>query len=195
MTNFFNKEPEISWKKVLCPICNEPTGPKSECYKNIPKGMAHPHKRKIVSKNGIVPIYSFNCGFRQDNLWEATINYPVSKILLSKLANIGGVERIFATKTNTFQVSIGKLFDDNTIKQLINQSYRGMIKEWQTKELGSYEPYKYDIEYNGIILPNGQKFVSFIPEGKDAVSQSLIFADILKNIPASSGILANQLEK
>jgi hypothetical protein len=177
---FFATEPTINWEKIYCPVCGNPTGPTSTCYDEVPSNMPK-HKRKIVTReNGIMPIYSRGCVFRQDDYWAASINYPVSKPLLSRLSKIEGVEKILPAKAYTFHIAVGHTFDAATIRKKVNYVYKSFIKEMQSKELGTNE-YPQNIKnYTGIKFPNG-KVVSLENASKEMQS-------ILDNIPGTTGI-------
>ena len=159
MNRFFLKDPEIAWKKIYCPVCNEPTGPKSECYKNRPDDIPA-HKAKLVHKKlGVLPLYSYGCVYRQDNMWECTLNYPTSQPLIDRLSTIEGVEKISAVKKYVLTVSIGTLFDESIIKQRINERFKSFIKERQVEELNLMPKQESDnSKYEGITLPNGQSW-------------------------------------
>lgn len=178
---FFSKEPKIDWRKMFCPICGEPTGDKSKCYENAPNNLP-PHKRKLITGDGgIMPIYSKSCSFRQDNFWEASINYPVSKPLLSRLAVIEGIDKIIPVKPYSFNISVGKSFDELEVRKKVNVAYRTFIKEMQSRELGLME-YPPDMKkYAGITLPNGN-VVKLAGASKEMQS-------ILDNIPGATGIV------
>lgn len=178
---FFNKEPKIDWNKIHCPVCGEPTGDKSKCYENVPANLP-PNKRKLItSDGGIMPIYSKSCSFRQDNMWEASLNYPVSKPLVSRLASIEGIDKIVPTKPYSFNISIGKSFNELEVRKKVNITYRTFIKEMQSKELGLVE-YPHDMNtYAGITLPNGN-VVKLVGASKEMQS-------ILDNIPGTTGII------
>jgi hypothetical protein len=187
MSRFFKQDPQITWTKVLCPVCNQPTGPQSECYKNPPKNIPE-HKRKIKHISlGLLPIFSKNCVFRNDNMWQADINYPVSQVLLKKIKEISGIEKINPIKSYAFQISVGKLFDEKSVKQEVNIAYKILIKELGSIELGDSE-YVLTPDYIGIVFPNGKQFYSHA----ESIQQSMIISDLLEKIPKSSGIISNK---
>ena len=185
MNRFFLKDPEIAWKKIYCPVCNEPTGPKSECYKNRPDDIPA-HKAKLVHKKlGVLPLYSYGCVYRQDNMWECTLNYPTSQPLIDRLSTIEGVEKISAVKKYVLTVSIGTLFDESIIKQRINERFKSFIKERQVEELNLMPKQESDnSKYEGITLPNGQSW----KPGNLSETECYLLEDILKNIPNSKAI-------
>ena len=177
---FFNKEPTIEWDKVYCPICGNPSGPSSKCYEQAPANMPA-HKRKILSKHsGIIPIYSKACVFRQDNLWEGSINYPVSKPLINRLAKIEGIDKLVPTKPHSFHISISKSFNEAEVRRKVNTVYKAFINEMQSKELGDVEYPQNMEQYSGIRLPNGN-VVNLENASKEMQS-------ILDNIPGATGI-------
>lgn len=171
---FFSKEPEIRWTKVMCPVCNEPTGPSSECYKiktDVPKhqrSMSHPQL-------GILPVFSENCAFRQNNLWEADLNYPVSSDLLDVIDKVSGVDNVVATKAYTFQIAIGKLFDEKRVKKMVNVAYKEFIKKLQKIEGGLNGNEELKAKLVGIRLPNGVECL-LTEENKDSLE--IILADL-----------------
>lgn len=192
-TKFFDKDPIVSWQKVLCPVCSEPTGPKSKCYENPPKDMPE-HKRKLVSKtSGIMPIYSRSCAFRQNNLWSASINYPISDPLISRLRTIPGVDGIIPVKIHTFQVAIGDLFEEKNVKQCINAAFRAFIKEMNIIERnlsGENQDVKLKPQYKGIIFPNGNEWKPVGVTEDEAMRNSLLVENLLDFLPEAKGIFA-----
>lgn len=191
-SRYFVKEPEIRWNKVLCSICNEPTGSKSQCYKLAPKDLDN-FKKKVLHKTmGIVPIYAENCIFRKDNMWEATVNYPVSEDMLDKIGEVVGVERTFAVKTYTFQLGIGHLFDEVEVKKRVNIAFRAFIKELQVKELKLLEVEDTNRpSYIGVTFPNGQEFKFLESKNNDDIKQSNNITEIINHIENVSGIKPN----
>jgi hypothetical protein len=195
---FYVKDPEILWKKIFCPICGEPTGEKSRCYENPPEDIPASKRKLVHKKMGILPIYSKSCIYRQDNLWEAHLNYPASAILIKKLKQIRGIERIVAVKSHALQVSIGTLFNELEVKQQINTLYKTFFKELQAIESNLYGSH-IDCEnsklYTGILLPNGTEWKQISTASKEeAEKQSGIIENLLENLPESKGILSNKLE-
>lgn len=187
---FFNKNPEIFWSKVLCPMCGQPSGPESECYKNPPANIP-PHKRKIIHNNlGVLPIYSTDCVFRQDNLWQATINYPFSEPLCKTLSQIDGLEKIYPIKQYTFQVSIARMFNAKDVKREINSAYRNFIKEMEVIEINSIKDEEAKPQYVGIQFPNGQEFKIDSASADEIFKQSQIIENIIDMIPGTKGILS-----
>jgi len=186
---FFVDEPTLAWTKVLCPICGEPTGPKSLCYKNPPENLPA-NKRKLLSKQVIMPIYSYNCVYRQDNVWEANTNYPVSNPLLRTLKNIKGVERIIPVKTHVFHLIIGKLFDEKIVKQEINLAYRTFIKELQALEssLSKDSDILDRVKYCGLVFPNGKTWKAGKLKSDEVSDQNRILTKILASMPDVKGI-------
>jgi hypothetical protein len=179
---FFKDDPVISWTKVFCPICSAPSGSKSECYKNPPK-----NQPKIISQNGLpLPLYSTNCAFRSDNLWEIDVNYPVSEILLDKINDIQGIDRAFPTKKYTFQIVIAKNFEEKVVKNRVNEVFKTFIKEMQARE-SSMIPTNQEKKYGGIKFPNGEVYLVDSSEDEDSLIDFL-----LKEFPRASGILRDQ---
>jgi len=153
---FFKSDPAIIWKKVMCPLCHEPTGPKSECYK-LPPARAIPQYKRHVVQNGVVlPVFSKNCAWRNNNLWDAQLNYPVSEPLIKHLSDIVGINRILAIGPYEFRVSIALLFDEDIVKKDINIKYKTFIKMLQSKEIvNQQENPQCNNDIIGVILPNG----------------------------------------
>jgi hypothetical protein len=193
----FNKDPLITWSKVYCVICNQPTGPKSECYRLIDDEKNPPHKRSLNHPDmGIIPVFSQNCLFRQENLWKADINYPFSRSLLDRIKFINGIDRVVPLKKYTFQISIASHFDETKIKSEINMVYRTFIKEMQSLEL-SMEVDKNE-ELNkliGIEFPNGSTIHIDDTNNNDSiVKQQIIFQNILDEIPNTKPVFLDEGE-
>ncbi len=165
-TPFFSKDPAIKWTKVLCPICGQPTGEASECYNDGPD--LPEYKKKLVHKNlGALPIFSPSCVFRQNNLWECSVNYPVSSLLVSQIQDVAGVERCVATKKYTFQIVIGKTFEESEVKRLVNIVFKTFIKEMQSIEASRFSVEK-NTQISGISFPNGILYLD--ESGKEGCS-------------------------
>jgi hypothetical protein len=163
-------EPQISWDKILCPVCGEPTGNKSRCEEievNKPKKVAHP----IM---GTLPVLSSNCVFKQDNLWSVSINYPVSAPLIETLSKISGVEKIVPVKSYTMHLVIGKLFDEKEVQRNINIKFRTLIKELI---VSSQSAVRKETATYFIIMPNGSKYGPVSEEIKCEISSH--FQDVV----------------
>lgn len=192
MSKFFTEDPRLIWTRGTCPVCNNPTGPESKCYELPPAQKLKLHQRNIVHpKAGILPVFTQNCAFREEETWKAEINYPFSEPLLNRLSLIVGVERIFPLKPYSFQVSIGRLFDSEEVRKEVVHEYKAFIKEMQAKELEL--DYEYEIPaLIGVTFPNGEKYE--IPEnltGEELTAQLNYVKNILETIPDSSGIYRN----
>lgn len=160
---FFNKDPTIIWTKYLCPLCHEPTGSDSQCY-NMDISQSIPPYAKNMAAMGIgnspLPIFGINCVFRQENLWDADINYPVSLPLVNKLSIIQGVNKITPIKPYSFRVSIARAFNEIDVKRSINLSYKTFIKEMSVSELELIIPKGESLcNILGIEFPNGGKYI------------------------------------
>lgn len=183
MKQFFDKEPTITWSKIYCPICDNPTGKASKCYELKDKA-----QKKLFDKMmGPVSIYSPSCIYRQDNAWKATINYPFSNPLYDRLFAIPGIEKLIAIKPYTMQVSIGDEFNEEDVKKSINIAYRAFIKEMHTLEVAALKKDipNVDKTWNGIVFPNGE---TFTVDKKDP-KQSLIVDTLLEKLPETEGII------
>lgn len=147
---FFDKDPEISWQKISCPFCGEPTGPSSECH------MIDDERKMTTHKTlGILPIFSLNCYFKNTNAWRADINYPVSGGLIKILSSIEGIDNVNPVGPYAFEIAIAKLFSEHDIKLEVNRSYRNFIKTMHVYELNKFNITK-DKEFNYVKLPNGK---------------------------------------
>jgi hypothetical protein len=193
---FFDREPELLWSKVMCPICHQPTGPKSECY-NLDAAQTLPeYKKNITGKGtGILPIMSDNCTFRQNNLWKAEINYPVSRPLVQELAKVSGVDAVVPLPQTKycFHVSVAKLFDEKTVKQEITRRYRQFIKEMSLQEGPTHEPSQ--THTVGVRFPNGKEFVCNSSLSSEEKEKQLVWIHILlEGIEGTSPISEKETE-
>ncbi len=136
MKRFFDKDPEILWTKVLCPICGEPTGPYSRCFEIDPAEQKTVVSAKGKNKDKVIPLglYNENCHFRTNNLWVLELNYPISEPIRHILDSTDGVENIMPLKAYAVQISIGSLFDEKIVKNDINQRINTLIKSCQARE-------------------------------------------------------------
>ena len=180
-SKFFAKDPIIDWRGFLCPICGEKTGPKSQCEKKAPPDMPE-HKRKILTQEGVLPIYSPACIYKKSNMWEANLNYPVSQPLADRICQIEGIEKFIPVHSYKFTISIGSCFKEDEVKKSITQVYKTFIKEMQVLE-GRLDDRPIEDKSNlvGIKLPNG-KVVRFGDLSK---------ADLLKQRDIVSYILGH----
>ena len=191
MARFFSKDPALQWEKVMCVICGQPSGPESRCYENVPEKIPI-HKRKIVTGDGIIlPIYSPNCAYREDNLWQGIANYPISEPMIARFKQIEGVERIFPIKAYTFRISVGKLFDQKNVMRAVTLAYNAFIKECQALEINKENgnDLKEIPKYLGIKMPNGQEFKTLAESTAEAVEQSNVIGSLLRDIPAAQPIV------
>ena len=191
---FFKADPSIRWTKTLCPICGSVTGNKSECYNLLSEDDNPKHRRTLNHPQlGLLPLFSENCVFRQENQWQAEINYPVSNLLLTQIKQIKGLERVYPLKTYTFQVSIGNLFDEKIVKSEINAVFKAFIKEMQVDESQLFVETNNDPMIIGVILPNGKETRVVNDSLEDKRQQSLIFQNILDEFPDAKPIFETKI--
>lgn len=169
---FFNKDPEISWTKVLCPICKEPTGPKSKC-----ETITDPKKEKTVKHKtmGILPIYSIDCVFKQNNMWQADLNYPASSPLLKRLSAVEGTEKVLPIGNYNIQFTFGRLFNEEQIKRNINLEYKTFIKEIAVSE-AKLLPIENKFESKVIVFRNGKEYKT------STEKENIIVEEIVDNL-------------
>lgn len=189
----FSQDPTILWTKIACPMCGEPTGKQSRCFESPIAQKLEAYQCRIDHpKLGIIPVFSQGCAFRNENLWQAELNYPVSEALLLEFKKISGVERISVTKSYTFQVSIASCFEERKIKSDISTAYKSFIKSLSVDWTNLHTVTKTD-NLIGVEFPNGHKFL--IDENSDVSSQLNVLDTILKEIPGSLPISQKKLEK
>jgi len=123
-------DPEIQFSKIFCPVCGEPTGPKSTCHLSEEAQKTPASSKRVTdTRNGnMLSILSLHCFFRKKNMWEANTNNPVSVALLEELQRIPGINALSPTATYTFQFEVGPLFDELMVKRAITATYRHFIK-------------------------------------------------------------------
>ena len=146
----WNRPPELKWTKQLCPICREPTGPDSQCYKkqveeitesdfnqdlgSISQNNLQTHKT-IEYGGHLTPIFSEQCVFRRFNTFLIEFNYPLSKLLAIAISNCEGVEQ-FAIETKYRGVlTIGNQFEQKEVKAEVSRIYKEYIFEYRDKAL------------------------------------------------------------
>lgn len=136
MKRFFEKDPEILWTKVLCPVCGEPTGPYSRCFEIDPAEQKSVVSAKGRNKDKVVPLGLYNeaCHFRSNNLWVLELNYPISPPIVAILESTDGIENIMPIKAYSIQISIGSLFDERIVKGDVTQRINNLLKSCQARE-------------------------------------------------------------
>lgn len=155
--NNSKKPVEILWEKVFCPLCNEPTGKKSQCQ-NKAEARELPAKEKFVSINkSLHPVYGLNCVFRENNDWKLTLNHPFSTILVQEIEKIGGVEDLTYITKYKFKITIGSLFDEAEVKKNIAMTIRALFKQVEVMEANLNV--KQEDRIIGISLPNGSTYM------------------------------------
>lgn len=105
---------------------------------------------------GNLPIFSVNCAFREDNLWRADTNIPISQPLIDILSKIPGIEKIYAYKTYSFFISVATLFNEMEVKQNVNVTYKTFFKALKV-EISPEE--KSVLDGRKLVMPNGQVFI------------------------------------
>lgn len=169
MLKKFDKDVIITWSKVLCTICGEPTGKKSKCY-NLPQAKEIEDSKKLVSfgKSGLLPIYRTNCAFRENNLWQVSLNYPVSLLLLDDLLEVEGITEASAIDKYKARIIIADDFDEQDVKKMAGITIRGFFKELHAFETEMSD----DVEnIQGIEFPNGNRFVVGGSEDEKSIEQ------------------------
>lgn len=173
MSKHYEKEPEITFQRIMCPFCGEASGPESQCYNIEGK------QKSVQQGKSILPIYSESCYFRQNYSWKATINYVVSEAIIKNLGDIEGIEQISAISKYTFTFAVNPLFDQIVIKTKIVDRFRNFIKERQAIEKDNINDNK--LCRISIIMPNGQKY-NFQGTEDQCFLQRNIFNDIAEKI-------------
>lgn len=155
MINFFSKDPVIMWQPVRCPVCNQPTGPSSRCFELEPGRSIPEYQKKLSSSEMILPlpIFSENCTFRQREVWEFNINYPLSIPLFEKIYNVEGAELVEVTGPYSGRLTVAKMFKSESIRREISSIFKTFIKSMQTLE----EKLDTNKKIIGIKMPNGQE--------------------------------------
>ena len=124
-------------EKALCPICGKETGRSSDCY-NI-ESDSHtinqdPISSKTIELNGtMLPIFSRQCYFRENNEFIAYSNYPISFPLITELSSISGIEQIIIKSTYKFRFTIGDQFDEHSVINSLKDGFFSIIKQAKEK--------------------------------------------------------------
>lgn len=160
---FFDKDPKVEWKKIRCPVCGEPTGEKSKCYEIEEENIK---QVKSPVSAAILPVYSIDCYFRKNNLWEVNFNYPINIILMEKIKHVEGIEHILIQSNYSLQLSFAKLYNENEIKKNVNIHFITHIKEMSAIEIDTGDHQNDEPDIKGIIFPNGTKFIPVTNEEK-----------------------------
>lgn len=164
---FFKVDPSISFEKIFCPLCQSPTGPKSDCYK-IESDM-----KMIQNKQTMLPVFSENCFFRQTNLWKIHVNYPISEPLFLRFEKCNGVCKLELIDQYSLNLGIGKLFDETEVKSNLAMTFKTFIKEMQALEGSMLD----NIQISDEELP-----VGIIINGKKILAQNREEAENCKEI-------------
>jgi len=162
------KDPEITWEKVLCPRCGEPTGPSSKC-----ETLKSRDKEKVLHHPtmGILPVFGPNCVFKNENMWKVHTNFPVSLALIDEITQkVDGIQTIIPLKSYTFQIVVAHLFSERDVQRNVNIVYRAFIKSLQVK-FASPDSLS-ESRYYLVNFPNGAQ-VDNVPE---AVQRELVSA-------------------
>lgn len=169
----FGADPRIEFFAVMCPMCHNPTGPTSECYKEAPEELPV-HGRHVNTADGIpVPIYSHDCGFRRETQIRAVMNYPVSDDLCQRLMRIPGISGIRWIDKYTVIARIAAMFVIPDIKFAIAGTFRAWGKEQQARELDRIGAQYVPNEPIGIQLPNGLVHASGTPVAYKQIAYDL----------------------
>lgn len=151
----FGGDPIIKWDRVLCPACDEPTGPCSECY-NI-KQDKNVKKYLMTPMGGLQSIFSQSCPYRKKILWSCHINFPFCQEIYDKISKIKGVEAVEASNRYAFTISLGHTFDDLGIRTNITSLLKNFFKEMQSIESNSFGDMEPKVV--GLVMPNGQSVI------------------------------------
>lgn len=137
-------------------MCNLPCDPSTECF-NLPITDKIPDYARRINHPvlGTIPVFSTNCAFRQENLWDAHVNYPVSKALIESLSEIAGINKVLPIKPYIFQISVAQHFDEAEVKREINLKFVSFVKNIFATHLQEIDVPVMDVEFpNGNILSN-----------------------------------------
>ena len=129
----WTKEPEIRWEKRLCPICNEPSGEKSNCFKietdvDVINSQDESTTPRTLEVNGeLYPVFSKQCYFRKNNEFWFYTNYPISMPMVTVISSVEGVETLVIRTPYKASVVIADQFDEIVVKNEVNRKYRSFI--------------------------------------------------------------------
>ena len=180
MNNY--QEPEISWSKSICPACKMPTGPRSNC-----------HLLKVndvtITNGSILNIFNESCIFRQNNIWDCDINYPFSDALMSKIANVPGINKVVPIAKYKFSLHISPVFDEMEVKKDVTIIFKSFVKELLTK-LPKKDKVNTTIT---ISLPNNKTHTIVCETEEDLVMAESVAFEITSGILDSKAISSKNL--
>lgn len=76
----------------------------------------------LVTPMGVIPFHEENCPSKVFNLWRGDCDFTFTKGMRRLVANLPGVESIDVQSKYRFRVGIGRAFDENTVKNLIEET-------------------------------------------------------------------------
>ena len=209
--SLFKKDPVITFEKVYCDFCREPTGSESKCNKmknGINPFLQQPnqedgsfaldenHSVMISGGQGVpLSIFSNSCLFRRYNLWRAFINYPFTMPLAQHLSKVEGLESVIPIGKYSFQFVVGRVFSQDNVKKDISIKFKTFIKEMQADETLITSSIQDEINKPvGIKLPNGQQFI-IANTGNISPEQLQIINEIKTELPDSKMLYDDQNRK
>jgi hypothetical protein len=139
---FFDKDPEIVFTHVACPVCHEKTGPDTICFNDKVK----PQTIKTIDGTSFT-ARSPSCHFRQNKQIRAETNYTVSKALIDYLSdNTLNISYISALTPYSFVFFPANLVPEDSVKNEIANNYRSFIKRLNSLESDLVEDKKINVE-------------------------------------------------
>lgn len=183
---FFDKEALITWQKFMCPHCDQPTG-NTNCEQ-----LSHEDEEVTTIVGGkTYRLKNYNCFFKTHNIWEASINYPVSRLLLQELLKVDGVENVGSERAYSFRISMGQSYVEEEVKINIVKSYKNFIKTLEALELQEYPIMLKDTDQIiGIEFPNSERYL--LTSSNVSEDNCQILRSLCKEVEGSQPLFINK---
>lgn len=150
-------------------------------------------KKALITSNGILPLNEETLLSEKYNLWMAHTNFDLTTELVENIEEIPGVETLCIFSRYRMRIGIGKLFDEQSCKTLINHvlgllsdSLEALDNDTRENVDALVETIKENKNWAIYVLPNGVS-VSYTDDNRET------FLPKLKLLEQVKGTVGGQL--
>lgn len=135
-------EKQIHWEKWVDPFVLENEDEHDGKYPGFIQEAEEPEKHKykqpiIVGPWGIIPVTEMNRPSKTFNFWIGHTNFVIQHKIRDMIEEVSGVETLDVFSPYRMRIAIGKSFDEEEVKHLINEA----IQKEKSKENQSFSSY------------------------------------------------------
>ena len=155
--------------------------------------------KALITPQGILPLSEETLLSNKYNLWIAHVNFDITQALAESLEEIPGVEALDIFSRYRFRIAIGKLFEENETKILVeglmgclSNNVEVLDKETK-KNVKNLIETLIDKNYVIYVLPNG-KIISYVNDKIENLMEKIEFFESVQE-KVGGQLLINKMEE